>query len=174
MAKGPRDRVPFRRRRENRTNYRVRKALLKSDLPRAIVRKTNRHIRIQVANFHLKGDEIVASAYSGTLTSYGWQGNLDNNPAAYLTGLIAGKRCLEAGIEEVILDIGRHVPTKGSVVFAAMKGLLDAGVKIPHDDAVVPDEERIAGKHLSESIQAKFAEIRDKLQEGGEEASDNG
>jgi len=167
MASGPRYRVPMKRRRKNLTDYRSRKALIASGLPRLIVRKSNRHIRVQIADYFDSGDRIVASAFSKELARLGWEGSFDCTPAGYLTGLMAGLRCKAAGIEEAVLDIGRHVPAKGSVVFAALKGVLDAGVSVPHSDEVLPTEDRISGKHLSEKVQAKFSELRSKLQSGG-------
>lgn len=174
MSTGPRFRVPFRRRREKRTDYRYRRALIKSGLPRAVVRISNRHVRIQIANYDPAGDIIIASAFSGELRSAGWAGNCDNTPGAYLTGMLAGKRCLSAGIEEVIMDIGMHVSTKGSTIYAAMKGIIDAGVKVPHSDEVVPSDERIVGANLSNEVQEHFSTIKDKLQKEGEGAINNG
>lgn len=174
MASGPRYKLPFRRRRENRTDYRSRKALLKSGLPRAVVRRSNRHVRIQVAYYSPKGDEIAVSAYSGELAVKDGVGNFDNIPGAYLTGFLAGKRCLKAGIEQAVLDIGRHQPARGSVVFAAMKGMLDAGISISHDDSILPSDDRISGKHLSEDFQVKFNEIKERIQKGEEEVSGSG
>lgn len=168
MGSGPRYRVPMKRRRKNITDYRSRKALIAGELPRVIVRKSNRHVRVQIADYMDTGDRIIASAFSKELAELGWEGNFDSTPAGYLTGLIAGQRCKEAGIEEAVLDLGRHIPTKGSVVFAALKGVLDAGVSVPHDEEVLPSDDRIAGKHLSEKAQAKFSEIRSKLQKGGD------
>ncbi len=40
MAMDARHRVSFRRRREGKTDYRARLALIKSNLPRAVVRRT--------------------------------------------------------------------------------------------------------------------------------------
>jgi len=168
MSTGPRYRVPMRRRRKNITDYRSRKALVAGGLPRIIVRKSNKHVRVQVADYLDSGDRIIASAFSKELADLGWEGNFDNTPAGYLTGLMAGRRCKQAGIEEAVLDIGRHVPAKGSVVFAALKGIIDAGISVSHDEKVLPNDDRISGKHLSEKTQAKFSEIRSKLQEGGD------
>jgi len=168
MATGPRYRVPLKRRRQNRTDYRSRKALIISNLPRAVIRKSNRHIRIQIVNYLEKGDTILISAYSGELADLGWEGNFDNTPGAYLTGLMAGKRSIAAGVDEAVLDIGRHVPAKGSVIFAALKGLLDAGVSIPHSDEVLPSEDRINGKHLSDKIKSKIEGVKAKIEKGGD------
>ena len=168
MAEGARYRVPMKRRRENRTDYRSRKALIKSELPRAVVRKSNRHIRVQIIDYSEKGDNVLASGYSGELEDLGWKGNCDNTPAAYLTGLMAGKRAVASGNEEAVLDIGRHVPAKGSIIFAALKGLLDGGVSIPHDKEVLPKEDRISGKHLKGDASANFAAVKASVQKGGD------
>jgi large subunit ribosomal protein L18 len=42
------------------------------------------------------------------------------------------------------LDIGLHVPSKGTRVFAALKGVVDAGVEVPYSEDIVPDDERIS------------------------------
>ncbi|HID74143.1 MAG TPA: 50S ribosomal protein L18, partial [Thermoplasmata archaeon] len=47
MAHGPRYHVPYRRRREGRTDYRRRLALLSSRMTRAVVRRSGRHITVQ-------------------------------------------------------------------------------------------------------------------------------
>ena len=48
MATGPRYFVPFRRRREGKTDYYQRTRLIVADVPRMVVRKTNRHIIVQL------------------------------------------------------------------------------------------------------------------------------
>lgn len=168
MGSGPRYRVPMKRRRKNITDYRSRKALITGELPRVIVRKSNRYVRVQIANYVDSGDRIIASAFSKELAKLGWEGNFDSTPAGYLTGFMAGRRCVAAGIQEAVLDIGRHMPAKGSVVFAALRGVLDAGVSVPHNDEILPSDDRIAGKHLSDKVQAKFSEIKSNLQKGGD------
>ena len=168
MTGGARYRVPLKRRRENRTDYHSRKALIKSELPRAVVRKSNRHIRVQIIDFSVEGDKVLASGYSGELADLGWKGNCDNTPGAYLTGYLAGIKAQRAGVKDAVLDIGRHVPSKGSVIFAALKGLLDAGMVLPHSKEVLPKEDRIAGKHLSEGVQKNFMAIKAKIEKGGD------
>ena len=51
MATGPRHKVPFRRRREGRTDYRHRAALLRSGVPRAVVRKSNKGMSVQFIEY---------------------------------------------------------------------------------------------------------------------------
>ncbi|MEM0447425.1 MAG: 50S ribosomal protein L18, partial [Thermoplasmata archaeon] len=72
MSQGPKYHVKFRRRRQNRTDYRKRLSLLKSGLPRAIVRKTLKNTIVQIALYDEIGDRIVASAISKELKRYGW------------------------------------------------------------------------------------------------------
>ncbi|MEM2029232.1 MAG: 50S ribosomal protein L18, partial [Candidatus Bathyarchaeia archaeon] len=56
MAKGPSYSVPFRRRKEGKTDYRLRKKLILSGLPRLVVRKTNRNIIAQLVRATVIGD----------------------------------------------------------------------------------------------------------------------
>ena len=148
MAKGPTYKVKFRRRREGKTNYYRRRRLLLSRLPRLVVRKTSTRTIVQVVNAQVIGDHTVASATSAELGDYGWKAGTGNLPSAYLTGLLAGRRAKERGITKVVLDVGIHPPVKGSKLYAALKGAVDAGVEVPHDPGILPDEERLAGKHI--------------------------
>jgi len=34
-------------------------------------------------------------------------------------------------------------------VFAALKGVVDAGMRIPHSEEILPDESRIRGEHIA-------------------------
>lgn len=149
MAKGPRYRVSFRRRIEGKTDYQSRKALVLSGLPRFVPRATLKHIIAQIVRAKVAGDEVVASAHSQELVKkYGWQGDCGNLPAAYLTGLLCGSRAITSGVKKVVLDAGLHSPSKGARVFAALKGILDAGVVVPHSEDILPDEVKIHGQHI--------------------------
>jgi len=151
MAKGPSYNVPYRRRREGKTNYLRRKNLILSGLPRLVTRKTNKHIIAQIIEASVEGDKVIASAHSSELRKkYGWLGSLKSLPAAYMTGLLCGYRALEKGIKKAILDIGLQAPSKGACVFAVLKGCLDAGLEIPHSEEILPDEDRIKGQHISD------------------------
>ncbi|HLF07231.1 MAG TPA: 50S ribosomal protein L18 [Thermoplasmata archaeon] len=148
MTHGPRKRVPFRRRREGRTDFRFRKRLILSEKPRACVRLSLEGVSVQFIDFEFVGDRTLAAATSGDIRKLGWTASGDSTPAAYLVGFLAGKRAVKAGVGEAVLDIGRRTPTKGARVFAALKGIVDAGVKVPHDKAILPAADRINGKHL--------------------------
>ncbi|MEL9908791.1 MAG: 50S ribosomal protein L18 [Desulfurococcus sp.] len=160
MAKGPRYKVPRRRRREGKTNYYKRYRMIVSGHPRFIVRKTLNYIWVQVATAKPEGDVIIAAAHSNELRKrFGWKAGTCNTPAAYLTGLLAALRALEKGIEYAVPDIGLHRPVKGAIVFAAIKAANDAGLKVPISEEVAPSEERIRGEHI-----ASYAKI---LRENG-------
>ncbi len=164
MSIGPRTRIPFRRRREGKTNYRRRLNLLKSGKPRAVVRKSLQGITVQLIEYSTTGDRVVACAISKELQKFGWTLNTGNIPAAYLTGFLAGKRAKTKGISAAIIDIGLGTPTPGSKVFASLKGLLDSGLEIPHDNGVLPQEERLQGGHLGENVVKIFKEVKTKLE----------
>jgi large subunit ribosomal protein L18 len=164
-ATGPLYNVAFRRRREGKTNYRRRLALLKSKKPRLVVRKSNRYVRAAFTAFEDRGDKVLASAVSKELGKFGFKGKC-NTPSAYLTGLLAGKRASKAGVKEFVLDIGLHNATKGSLVFAALKGAVDAGLSTAFDEKVLPSEDRIGGKYLNAEVQSSFAAAKEKVLKG--------
>jgi len=150
MATGPRYKVPMRRRREVRTDYHQRLRLLKSGKPRLVARVSNKHVRAQLITPGPDGDETHAAASSEDLGEYGWEAPTGNLPSAYLTGFLAGTRAIDAGLEEAVLDIGLNTATPGNKVFAVQEGAIDAGLEIPHNDAVLADWSRNRGEHIAE------------------------
>jgi len=164
MKPGPRYHIKPRRRREGKTDYRKRLALLKSRTTRIVIRKSIKNTTIQFVNYDEKGDNIVATATSKELIKkYNWNYSTSTTPAAYLTGLLAGNRAKEQGITECVLDIGRYVPVTGSKVFAGLKGVIDAGIDCPHNEEKIPSEERIMGEHLDKNIKNDVNTIKDKI-----------
>jgi large subunit ribosomal protein L18 len=159
MARGPRYKVPKRRRREGKTNYYKRYKMLKSgQKTRAVVRKTNRYVIVQIIQFAPEGDLTLVGVHSKLLFKYGWKSSPDNTSAAYLTGLLAGFKAKKLGIEKVIPDIGLHRPTRGAKIFAAIKGLRDAGIDVSVSEEVIPSEERIKGEHIAEYAKKLYEE----------------
>jgi large subunit ribosomal protein L18 len=150
MADGPTFKVKFRRRREGRTDYSARLSLLRSKKPRLIVRRGANNVIVQIAGFDFKGDKIVASADSVELRKLGWHGHGGNLSSAYLAGLLCAKKALAHGIKEVIVDLGLHRSIGGSALYSAIKGAIDAGMKIPHDAEMLPSNERVSGHHIAE------------------------
>ena len=160
-ATGPLYVVHFKRRREGKTNYNKRLGLLKSGIPRLVVRKTNRYLLVQVVSWNEKGDETVASVSSKALGQFGFQGKC-NTPSAYLTGLLCGARAKAKGINEIILDAGLQTPSKGSVIFAALKGAVDAGLKSGFSEEILPSADRLQGKHLQKQA-GDFEAVKQKI-----------
>lgn len=149
MAKNSRYCTRYRRRREGKTDYYARRALIVSGKPRVVVRNSIRNVSAQIVTAHPEGDKVVVSAHSNELAKkYGWKACRGNLPTAYLTGLLCGSKAKAQGIDEVIPDIGLHSPTKGAKIFATLKGVLDAGVHVPHSEEKLPDEKRLKGEHI--------------------------
>lgn len=152
-GQGPHLRVPYRREREGKTDYRYRKKLLQSRKPRLVARISLKNARAQVAAPAPEGDQILASAFSKELEEWDWKGHSANTPAAYLVGFVCGFRARDSGIQECVLDIDRFVSSPQAKVLAVLKGALDAGLNIPHDEEVLPSEERCSGEHISSFAQ---------------------
>lgn len=163
MAQGPLYRVPMRRRREGKTDYRTRLALLKSGEVRVVVRTTNRSVTVQFVTYDESGDKVAASAVSNELGELGYKTAGNNTPSAYLTGRLAASRAKAAGVASGVLDLGRAQPHKGGVVFGALKGVVDGGIEVPHGDGVFPAEERWRGEHLGNDKAAAFAASYEKI-----------
>jgi large subunit ribosomal protein L18 len=157
MAWKPTYNVNFRRRREGKTNYQKRLAALKSNQPRLVVGRSNKRVSAQVVQYVREGDKVIAGANSKHLAKYGWKAGLRNLPAAYLTGFLCGLKAKNENVTDVILDIGLLTPIKGSVPFAVLKGVVDAGLNVPHDPKAFPAEERLKAKHIAD-FAAKLGE----------------
>jgi len=149
MATGPRYFVPFRRRKQGKTDYYKRAKLVVSDRPRMVVRKTNRQILIQLVSAEMDGDRTLITASSAELKRYGYSGSTSATPAAYLTGMLFAVKALNADQERAVLDIGLHRATPGNRVFAALKGAVTAGLDVPHGEQVLPDDDRAKGAHIA-------------------------
>jgi len=165
---------------------------------RLIVRFTARRVIMQIAYATLRGDMIVSQATSDELEKYGFPGTWKNYPAAYATGLLIARRTLKKfglddtfkGKEEAdgedyhvedeaddvepfkaILDVGRHPTRVGARLWGALKGAVDGGLYVPHNNKKfpgykAPDEkgqepeydadvhrERIVGGHIKEYME---------------------
>mgnify|MGYP006282708491 CR=1 FL=1 len=140
--------VQYRRKQEGRTNYKKRLNLLKSGIPRLVVRKSLKHINAQIVKYYPEGDKVIASVNSKALEKFGWRGK-GNIPGSYLTGLLLGKKAKQdKNIKKAILDIGMLSPVKGSKVYAVLKGATDAGIEMPYSEEVVPSDDAIQGKNI--------------------------
>lgn len=140
--------VQFRRKREGKTNYKKRLKILKSGMPRLVIRRSLNHVSVQIVNYSPEGDKVVVTVTSKALEKMGWpvKGNV---PSAYLTGLLIGKKAADLKIKHVVLDLGMHMSIKGSRIYALVKGAIDAGMDIPCGSDIFPSEERITGKDIA-------------------------
>ncbi|MEK6864797.1 MAG: 50S ribosomal protein L18 [Nanoarchaeota archaeon] len=156
--------VPFKRKLQGKTDYRKRLVLLKSGKPRLVVRKSLNNISTQIIAYETAGDKVLAAATSRELLKLGWTGKRKNMPAAYLTGYLCGIHAKKAGITEAIFDAGFYTSVNGSVVYAVLKGAIDSGLKIPHNEVVFPPEDRIKGKHIKgKDVEAEFEAVKKKI-----------
>ncbi len=149
MSKNKTFTVPFKRKRKSRTDYSKRLRYLKSEKIRIVIRSSNNNLVIQGIDFKEEGDKILGFAKSTDLKKMGWKYNLGNVPSAYLIGLYFGTRYGDK-IKEAIIDLGLKPIKKGDRLSAAIKGIVDSGIKIPHSDSIFPDEKKINGSTISE------------------------
>jgi len=153
MKKGKIFVVPLKRKRQGRTYYKKRLKLLLSNKFRFVIRKSLRNLIVSIVEYNVKGDRVVFTVNSRILGKFGWKGDSGNISSAYLTGLFAGKKALHLGINEAILDLGFNNSTKGSRLYSALAGAIDAGLKIPFNPEILPSKERIAGEHIAKYAQ---------------------
>lgn len=148
--------LPRQRRIEGKTDYKSRLGLLKSGKPRLVVRKTNRYIIVQIVESNIAQDRVVTASTSKDLLSKGWPeekaGSLKSLSACYLTGFLVAESALKKGLKEAIFDIGMNRNVQKSRIYAVLKGAVDAGLKIPHNDETFPSEEQLNIKEFSALI----------------------
>lgn len=150
MAQGASYIVQYRRKRADRTNYKSRLEMLKSRKQRLVVRATNKRVLAQMIKYSEEGDCVTVSAESGELSDYGWKYSGNSLPAAYLVGFLCAKKATGAGENEAVFDIGLQASIKGSRLYAALKGAIDGGLKIPAGEKIFPDPKRLSGQHIAD------------------------
>lgn len=153
--------IPYKRRREDKTNYKKRIKLLLGEKPRLVIRKSLKNMLVQLVEYQSTGDKILASAHTKELKKYDWKYTGGNLPGAYLIGLLIAKKALAKKQKSAIVDIGLQSPIKGTRLFAVLKGAVDAGMDVPHDPAMFPAEERIKGEHIAKNPFAKDAKMKE-------------
>jgi large subunit ribosomal protein L5e len=141
---------------------------------RLVVRRTNRDVIAQVVYSRMDGDYVMASAYGHELVNYGVKAGFTNYAACYCTGLLLARRLLTSlnladtykGISEIngtdytvddeepgekqpfrcFLDVGLAPTTTGARVFGVMKGAVDGGLSIPHNNKRFPGYDKESKK----------------------------
>jgi len=137
----------LRRLREEKTNYRKRGTMLIGKRDFITVTISNQNTQVQILTPGMTGDKVISSAHSRYLIEKGWKGSRKSVPAAYLTGYLAGKKAISKGAKNAILYTGTKRYTQRMA--AALKGIIDAGLKVPASEDTFPPEDRINGKHLT-------------------------
>lgn len=163
------------------TNYRKRLELLKSGLPRLVVRKTGHMVIGQIIEYSDNGDKTIASAYGKDLLEYGWALSMKNIPAAYLIGFLLAKR---SKAKEAILDKGNKTLKKDSFIYYFVKGAQDGGLNT-HAGELPISEDRLYGAHIAghyekregnqfKSLGEKVKNIREEINKVIEKINQNG
>ena len=133
-----------RRRHEPKTDYGARLNLLKQRKMRVVVRRTNRYIIAQLVESEIAQDKVLKSVTSKDLLEHGWpkemEGSLKSIQAAYLTGYLLGKT---SKAKHAILDMGMQRTMPRGRIYAVVKGLIAAGVAVPHSAEALPTEEQM-------------------------------
>ena len=149
----------LRRLREEKTNYKKRGTMLTGKRDFITVNITNQNTQVQILTPGMTGDKVIASAHSRYLLEKGWKGSRKSVPAAYLTGYLAGKKALGEGAKDAIMYTGTRRYTQRMA--AALKGIVDAGVKVPADEKTFPPDERINGEHLT--VKNEISKIKSSI-----------
>ena len=144
-------RIPFKRRRLQLTNYKKRLKLIISRKPRFTVRISNKYINCQFIKYLSDGDATLAAFNSKKLNAHGFNG-CKNLQSAYLSGLTCGLIALSKGVKSAVLDSGLRPSVKNSRIYACLKGAIEAGIKIPHSDEVLPSDELLKKDSLKKVI----------------------
>jgi len=112
--------VVYRRKKEGKTNYAKRLRILKGEKVRLVVRKSLRYITAQLIKYENDGDKTLVSVSSKELKKLGWDGYGRNVSAAYLVGMLIGKRAKKVKVDEAVFDIGLN--SKSNILFAVLQG----------------------------------------------------
>ena len=148
--------IQYARKRKKVTDYRKRLKLIMSGKERLVIRKTSKQIIVQLVRFSDKGDNVLVTVPSTKLKKYGWKLGTKNIAAAYLTGLMAGKLALSKKVSEAVLDTGMSKPESRGRIYAALKGVVDAGMQVPSQESIFPVDDRLSGKHLQKDDAQKI------------------
>jgi len=175
-------RTQKRRRRECKTDYKARRIMLTSGLPRIVVRRTNKYFILQAVESVEAQDKIIATMTSKELLKNGWDekkgGSLKSIAAGYLTGILFAKKLNAVQSpasnrhdptgprskvqSKYIVDLGMARTEKGGRVFGVVAGLVEGGLDVPANDKVFPSEDRLMGEHagLREMIEKIKGELK--------------
>ena len=117
-----------------------------------VARKSNKYIIAQIVESDIAQDKVIVGTDSKVLLAKGWPkalaGSLKSLPAAYLAGYHLANLAKSKKITEAILDIGMYRAVPRSRLFAAVKGAIDAGLKISCKKEAMPEMEIIKNEKV--------------------------
>ena len=143
--------------------------MLRGGIPRAVVRVSNTQVTCQLVAYERDGDKVLASVTGKSLVdSFKWPADASRKsvPACYLAGYALATSAVSKGHSEAILDIGLAASSPGNRAYAALRGMVEAGLEIPHSGDVLPSDERVNGEHIGEKIPKAVAATKKSI-EGG-------
>ena len=111
--------------------------MLRGGVPRAVVRVSNKQVTCQLVSFTNEGDMVLTSATGKNLVeSHKWPSDASRKsvPACYMTGLLLGTKAVAAGHTKATLDLGLAASSSGSRIYAALKGMVEAGKEIQQSE----------------------------------------
>lgn len=146
MAKNRNYRVSLKRKRTGKTDYQNRLAVLKSKKTRIVINRMLNSFSIQFIDYQPQGDKTLVSTNTMELRKdFGWKGHGGNLSTGYLVGYLAGLKAKKQKINEAVFNLGLYLNVKKSSLYAVLKGVLDAGIIVPHNEEVLPSVEKIEG-----------------------------
>ena len=156
--------IQYKRKRQGKTDYFARTSLLRGRTPRLIVRKTNRYIIAQIVESKEAQDKVLFSISSKDLLKNGWDKSAENSlksvPAAYLTGLLLGKKA-NGKVKKIIVDFGLNRSIPGGRLYAVVNGIDDMKIETKCDKSMFPKKDILDGKNVKNKI--NFEEIKNKI-----------
>jgi len=114
-----------------------------------------------------EGDKVALNVTGSDLVKkFSWPDNMSKKsvPASYLVGYALGKAALAAGHEDAVLDIGLAASTPGGRVFAALRGMVEAGLNVPHSEEILPDDDRVNGAHIDDSVASAIETTKSSIE----------
>ena len=119
---------------------------------------------VQLVEYHPDGDKVLVSSSTRELIKLGWDRARGNIPTAYLTGYLLGVKAKKSNYGDAIVDFGLQSNVKGSRIYAALKGAIDAGLDVHYgSEDIFPPEERINGVHINDDVAKLFETVKAKI-----------
>ena len=109
----------------------------------------------QLVTWAAEGDLVEVNVTGNDLVKkYSWPDNMSKKsvPASYLVGYALGKGCCCCRLRRCSSRYRTCRQHPGGRVYAALKGMSDAGLKFHTAKRFYPDEDRVNGAHIDDKI----------------------